>query len=114
VTALTITPAEMVREAHAVLHVAFAAQWPEGETALKAVVLAACDLSDALEVYRELDSDGLHWEYVYPHLLDQADPDEAALRKAAEEAEAMAEDLIKVIAAHCGTEDEKKHAAGDM
>ncbi len=63
-------------------------------------------LGDALETYGELDSRALHWEVAYPRLRDEADPEDEAARKAADEVEAAAEDLIKVMAAHCGTEGE--------
>jgi hypothetical protein len=108
VTAVAITPAAVVREAHAVLHLAIEAPW-----ACEAVQAAAVSLGDALETYAELDGNGLHWECVYPHLGDEADPDDTALRMAAEEAESAADDLIRVMAAHCGTEDETKNAAGE-
>jgi hypothetical protein len=106
-SAVAITPAAVVREAHAVLHLAMEAPGCE------AVDVAKVALGDALETYQELDGNGLHWETVYPHLGDEADPDDTALRMAAEEAESAAEDLIKVMAAHCGTEDEAKNAAGE-
>lgn len=104
--AATLSPVETAREAHAVLHLAMA--MPSCD-ALDAVMVA---LDDALDTYAELDGNGLHWENVYPHLRDEADPDGEALRKAAEEVDAAAGDLIEVMAAHSGTEDETKNAAG--
>jgi len=100
VTATTVTPAETVREGHAVLHLAMEVQ------ACGPVAAAAVSLGDALDIYQALDADGLHWEQVWPHLRDEADPDGEALRKAAEEVEAATEDLIKVMATHRVTEDE--------
>jgi hypothetical protein len=102
-TAVAITPAETAREGHAVLHLAIEAAGCE------TVQAAMVSLGDALDIYAELDGDGLHWEQVYPELRDEPDPDEArgeALRKAADEVGAAATDLIQVMAAHCGTEDE--------
>jgi hypothetical protein len=107
VIATTIDLAEIVREGHAVLHVAM-----EG-LACEAVEAAMVALDDALDTYGELAARALHWSVIWPHLRGEADPDEAALRKAAEEIEAAAQDLIKVIAAHSGTEDET-NAAGKM
>jgi hypothetical protein len=78
------------------------ATWPRERAALKAVVTAFVALGDALEACEELDSGALHWEAVYPHLGDEADPDGEALRKAAEEVEAAAGDLIQAVAEHCG------------
>lgn len=98
--AAVITPAGIVREGHAVLHVAMEAP------AADAVQAAMVSLGDALEIYALLDGNGLHWECVWPHLRDDADPDGAALRKAADEVGAATEDLIKVMAAQSGTEDE--------
>jgi len=111
VNAATVTRAGMLQEAHAALHMAM--EVPEPRPLKLAAALAV--LGDALDIYAELAGADLHWENVYPHLADEADPDGEALRKAAEEAEAAAEDLIKAMAAHCGTEDEMtKNAAGDM
>jgi hypothetical protein len=84
-----------VREAHAVLHMA------AGVPSCDMVRLTAA-LADALEVYEGLDSDALHWEPIWPHLRDEADPEGEALAKAELEVEAAAEDLVKVMAAHCG------------
>jgi phage terminase large subunit GpA-like protein len=116
VTAAVITPAVVVREAHAVLHAAMRLEWPAHGPALKAVASAVVDLGDALEVYRALDGDALHWDAVWPHLRDEADPDGEALRKAADEAASAADDLTAIIAAHCGTriEDEMKNAGSDQ
>jgi hypothetical protein len=102
VSAATIDRTEMLREAHAALHMA--TEMPEPRT--WALDAAIDGLGDALGLYGEFVSDGLHWECAYPHLRDEADPDGEALRKAAEEVGAAAEDLIKVMAAHCGTENE--------
>lgn len=84
-----------VREAHAVLHLA------AGVPSCDAVRLAAA-LAGALEAYEGLDPGALRWEPAWPRLRDEADPDGEALRKAALEVEAAAEDLVKVMAAHCG------------
>jgi hypothetical protein len=100
VSAIAITPAAVVREAHAVLHVAMEAP------ACEAVEAAIVSLGDALETYAELDSRAMSWEWAYPELTGEADPDDAALRKAADEVDAATDDLIRVMAAHCGTEDE--------
>ena len=105
-TAATITTADMVREAHAALHLAM--ELP-ARAVLTTQVIA---LADALSAYEEIDSDALHWESAYPHLRDEADPGEAALRKAAEEVASAATDLITALAAMSGTEDEMKNAAG--
>jgi hypothetical protein len=100
VSVIAIHPAAVVREAHAVLHVAMEA--PACEVTEAAIVR----LGDALETYAELDSRALSWEWVYPELIGEGDPDDAALRKAADEVDAVTDDLIKVMAAHCGTENE--------
>jgi hypothetical protein len=94
-SAATIARGETVREGHAVLHLAMDAP------ACEAVSAAMVALGDALDIYTELDGDGLHWEQVYPELMGGRDPDWAldeALRKAADEVDAAAEDLIKAIA----------------
>ena len=102
--AATVTPEQMVREGHAVLHVAMGTRWPAEGPTLLAVAKSVIALQDAMETYRELDSGALHWEPVYPHLISEADPFGEAARKAAEEVEAAAGDLVKALAANCGTE----------
>lgn len=90
---------ETVREGHAVLHVAMSA--PACEAVKAAMVL----LGDALDIYTELDGDGLHWTQVYPELMAERDPDWAldeALRKAADEVDAAAKDLIAILAGQGG------------
>lgn len=52
--ATAIAPAEMVEEAHAVLHVALAASWPAGGPGLQAVALAVLGLDEALGACQEL------------------------------------------------------------
>lgn len=105
-TAATITTADMIREAHAALHMAM-------ELPTRAVLASAIiALADALGTYHDIDSDALCWEPAFPYLRDEADPDEAALRKAAEEVASAADALIAVLAAHCGTEDMKNVVAG--
>ena len=104
-SAATIAP-PTVGEAHAALHLAVAADWPKERVAREALFSAVVSLGCALDTYAELDSRALHWEVVYPHLRDAADPEEEAAGKAAEEVAAAAEDLITIMAAHCGTEDE--------
>ena len=108
------TPAQQAREGHAVLHVAMGTRWPAEGPGLLAVAGAVIAVQGALEVYAELDSDGLHWENVYPHLSGEADPDTEALRKAAEEVEAATGDLVKALAANCGTEAEMANATGGV
>jgi len=106
VSAATITRAEMVQQAHAALHMAGAVRLPRDKTDREALFSAVVILGDALEAYAELDSRALHWEVAYPHLRDEADPEDEATRKAAEEVTSAAEDLIRIMAANCGTEGE--------
>lgn len=106
--AVVVDRAEMLREAHAALHMAM----EMGVHVREALRAEFTSLGDALKTYQELDGNALHWEVIFPHLSDEADPDGEALRKAADEVEAAAEDLIRVMAAYCGTEDETKNAAG--
>ena len=104
-SAATIAP-PTVGEAHAALHLAVAAEWPQERVAREKLFSAVVSLGCALDTYSELDSRALHWEVACPHLRDEADPEEEAARKAAEEVTAAAEDLIRIMAANCGTEDE--------
>jgi hypothetical protein len=101
VSTTAITPAARIAEAHAVLHAAISPDWLESGPGHEAITSAAGALSDALEVYELIDGDALHWDAVWPHLRDEADPDGEALRKAADEAASAAGDLIAAIAAHC-------------
>lgn len=108
--ASVIAPAEATELGHAALHMAMETERPQHEAVEAAMVL----LGDALDNYGELDARTLHWSVIWPHLRDEAHPDEAAMRKAAEEVEAATEGLIEALAAHGGTEDEMKNAAGGM
>lgn len=101
-TAVAIDRAALIREAHAVLHVAIGTREPRHP----AVEAAMVSLGEALEIRSGIDGGSLHWECAFPELRDEADPEGEAARKAADEVEAAAEDLIKVMAAYCGTEDE--------
>jgi hypothetical protein len=105
VTAPTITPVSL-GEAHAALHMAM----ERADQALFAAEIIA--LADALETYKAIDGYALHWEAVWPELRETADPDEAALIKAAEDAAAAAADLIAALAAMGGTEDTEQLAVG--
>lgn len=90
---------ETVREGRAVLHVAMTAP------ACAEVKAAMTALGDALDIYTELDSGGLHWTQVCPELIGERDPGWArdeALRKAADEVNAAATDLIAVLAGRGG------------
>jgi hypothetical protein len=106
VNTATITRAEMVRQAHAALHMAGGVGLPRDKADRELLFSAVVILGDALEAYAGLDSRALHWEVACPHLRDEAGPEDEAARKAAEEVASAAEDLIKVMAAKCGTEDE--------
>jgi hypothetical protein len=88
--AVTITPAAAVDEAHAVLHLAINARWPEDGAPRDAVCMAVARLCLALSGCQQR----------------VGDPD------AAELAARHADSLIKIMAAYCGTEDETKNAAG--
>jgi hypothetical protein len=105
-SAVTLTPAAMVREGHAALHMAM----DRADRAKVAPQIIA--LGDALSVYEDIDNFAFHWDAVWPHLRDEADPDEAALRKAAEEVASAAEILIAALAALGGIEDMKNETAG--
>lgn len=104
--AAVITRTETVQQAHAALHMAAAVQLPRDKQAREDLFSAVVSLGCALDTYAELDSRALHWEVVYPHLRDEADPEDEAARKAAEEVGAAAGDLIRVMAANCGTRNE--------
>lgn len=95
-SAVTVDRAAMVRESHAVLHVAMEA--PDRMKAASEIIA----LADVLDTYAELDEGAVSGEWAFPHLRDEADPDEAALRKVADEVEAAAGDLVKALAACCG------------
>jgi hypothetical protein len=56
-----------------------------------------------LGAYAELDGGEVPGDWAFPELRDDEDPDGEALRKAAREVEAAAGDLVKAMAAHCGT-----------
>jgi hypothetical protein len=86
----------MVREAHAVLHLAMEAPG-RAKTATQIIALAGW-----LDAYAELDAGEVPGDWAFPELRDDADPDGEALRKAAREVEAAAGDLVKAMAAHCG------------
>jgi hypothetical protein len=92
-TAVTVTPATMVHEGHAALHMAM----DRADRSKVAPEIIA--LGDALTVYEDIDSFAFHWEAVWPHLRDEADPDEAALLKAAEEVESATGALIAAMRA---------------
>jgi hypothetical protein len=92
----------MAAAAHRVLDatLAVAGQWTGS-----AVVGQACAVLDgAIDEFTALDTEAVHWEAVYPHLRDEADPLAEALRKAAEEADALARALLVAIAATSGQE----------
>jgi hypothetical protein len=106
VDAGVITPADLAGEGHAALHVAMElAAWAEIATPIIA-------LADALSTYEEIDADALRWETVWPHLSGEADPDDAALRKAAEDVASATETLIAALAGMTGSEDLKDAVAG--
>jgi hypothetical protein len=108
VNAATITPADIAREGHAALHVAM-------ERADRAeVTTPIIALADALSAYEELDADALLWESAWPHLSGEADPNGAALLKAAEDVASATENLIAALAAMSGTEDELKCAVAGV
>lgn len=97
-------PAVIAARAHHVLDAVARrhAQWPaEGREAIAA---AALDLDTALDLYGALADGSVHWEQAYAHLSAEADPDGAALEKAAEEAASAMAALLTVLAAFCGTE----------
>jgi hypothetical protein len=93
VSAVTIIPAAMVREGHAALHMAM----DRLDRAKVAPQIIA--LGDALSVYEDIDACAFHWDAVWPHLRDEADPDEAALMKAAEDIEDATGALIAAMSA---------------
>jgi hypothetical protein len=93
VNAVTLTPADMVREGHAALHMAM----DRADRAKVAPQIIA--LGDALSVYEDIDAYAFHWDAVWPHLRDEADPDEAALMMAAEDVKDAAGALIAAMAA---------------
>jgi hypothetical protein len=104
VTAATITPAAIVGEAHAALHLAM----ERADRASAATPIIA--LAGALSAYGELDAGALRWESARPGLRDEAEADEAALLKAAEDVASATGTLIAALAAMSGTEDELKCA----
>jgi hypothetical protein len=94
------SPQDMASAAHRVLDatLAVAGQWTGS-----AVVGQACAVLDgAIDEFTALDTDAVHWEAVYPFLRDEADPHAEALRKAAEEADALSRALLVAIAVTCG------------
>ena len=107
-SAATIVPADVIREAHAALHVAM--EGPASEST--DVAWAALAVHDALEVFEAISGGALHWEFAWPHLRDDADPHGAALLKAAEEVESASGDLIAALAAHGGDRNARKTVVG--
>jgi hypothetical protein len=105
VSAATLTPAETVREAHALLHEVMAMP------GRRAVADEAIALARALGAYKELDGDALRWDATGPEPAGDA---EGELAKAAGEVQSAAHDLMKVIAAHGGSPvgDKTKTMAG--
>jgi hypothetical protein len=103
VTAATIAPAVTVGEGHALLHVVMGLPWRQ------AVETETLALAHALGAYAELDDGAMQWRNAAPRLRDEADPGEAALRKAAEAVASAAEVLIAALAASGGTEGETKN-----
>jgi hypothetical protein len=106
VTAVTLAPAAMVHEGHAALHVAM------DRADRSKVARQIIALGDALSVYEDIDNYAFHWDAVWPHLRDEADPQEAALTKAAEDIKDAASTLIAALAAIGGTRDMKNETAG--
>jgi hypothetical protein len=106
VSAVTLTPADMVHDGHAALHMAM----DRADRAKVAPQIIA--LGDALSVYEDIDSYAFHWDAVWPHLRDEADPQEAALTMAAEDIKDAASTLIAALAAIGGTENMKNETAG--
>lgn len=102
-TTATLTMAETVQQAHAALHMAM--ERPDCAVFTPEII----NLADALETYGDLDRDALHWESVWPHLRDLADPDEAALLKAAEDVGSASGDLIAAMAAKSGIKSNGKN-----
>jgi len=97
-------PAVIAARVHAVLDAVTRrhADWPaEGRDAIGN---AALELDTALDEYGALAVGSVHWEQLYAHLAAEADPHEAALEKAAEEAAYAMAALVTVIAVFCGTE----------
>jgi hypothetical protein len=92
-SAVILAPSAMVHEGHAALHMAM--DRPDRAKAAPAIIM----LADALETYEAIDADALHWESAFPHLRDEADPDDAALMKAAEDVESATGALIAAMAA---------------
>jgi hypothetical protein len=91
--AVTLTPADMVHEGHAALHMAM----DRADRAKVAPQIIA--LGDALSVYEDIDAYAFHWDAVWPHLRDEIDPDEAALMMAAEDIGDATGALITAMAA---------------
>ena len=96
-SAVTVTRAGAVREAHAVLHVAMAR--PDRAALADEIIT----LADVLDAYAEIDEGEISPVWAFPDLRDEEDPDGEALRRVAERVEAAAEALVKAMAAHCGT-----------
>jgi hypothetical protein len=97
VSAATVTPASVVREAHAVLHVAM--ERPDRALLASEIIT----LADVLDAYAEIDEGEISPAWAFPDLRDEEDPGTEALRRAAERVEAAAEALVSKMAAHCGT-----------
>ena len=106
-TAATITPAAIVGEAHAALHLAMEKPWRE--TVRAEIITLAC----ALGAYAELDGGALDWDADGSGAAGDAGPGE--LLRLAEEAETAAGALIAAMAAHAaksGAEDIENAIAG--
>ena len=86
----------MVREAHAVLHLAM--ERPDRGALADEVI----KLADVLDAYAEISEGEIPAVWAFPDLRGEEDPDGEALRRVAERVEAAAEDLVKAMAGHCG------------
>lgn len=88
-TAATMTPADVVHQAHAALH--------EGRRSpLRAEFFhEIITLAAALAAVRDIDPDALGWGWTWPRLSDQ---DDRELLRAAEKAETAAGSLIAAMA----------------
>lgn len=96
-TATATTPAT-VAEAHALLREVPRILRRTSRENRKPVRDAVFALDDALDIYKALTNDELHWEAVYPG-LDSPDPDAEALALATQEVGEAANQLADAIAA---------------
>jgi hypothetical protein len=100
-TAPVVAPDPRVTDAEAWLRMGDAVDRQDAAT-WEVVADAANALSGALEAHRLIECGDIHWDAVWPHLRDEADPYAAAVEKAAEEVASAAGVLGSAMSAHCG------------